>query len=208
MRLRSIKNQDEPHGTKGRPTLMLQPAHNPANDAKSPTPYTPPKNLTGPMEQATIGRSVVIKGDISGAESLYIDGRVEGTINFTDSRVTIGRNAVIVANVTAKEVVVMGTVTGNIHCTDRLDIRSEGSVTGDVVTPRVCIEDGALVKGSVEVRTEKRQAAQPQAHNEKPQAQTKPVEAAKPEPQKAAAASASSSATLAHGSKVMYNESN
>ena len=184
---------------------MLQPANNPANDAKfSPTPYTPPKNITSSMEQATIGRSVVIKGDISGAESLYIDGRVEGTINFTDSRVTIGRNAVIVANVTAKEVVVMGTVTGNIHCSDRLDIRSEGTVTGDVVTPRVSIEDGALVKGSVEVRTEKR----PQ--NEKAQAQAKPAEAAKPEPQKAAAAAAgaSSSATLAHGSKVMYNESN
>lgn len=188
---------------------MLQPAHNPANDAKySPTPYTPPKNITSSMEQATIGRSLVIKGDISGSESLYIDGRVEGTINFTDSRVTIGRNAVIVANVTAKEVVVMGTVTGNIHCTDRLDIRGEGTVTGDVVTPRVCIEDGALVKGSVEVRTEKKQAAQPQ--NEKHQAQAKPVESAKAEPQKAtaAAASASSSATLAHGSKVMYNESN
>jgi cytoskeletal protein CcmA (bactofilin family) len=186
---------------------MLQPAQNPANDAKfSPTPYTPPKNITGSMEQATIGRSVVIKGDISGSESLYIDGRVEGTINFTDSRVTIGRNAVIVANVSAKEVVVMGTVTGNIHCSDRLDIRSEATVTGDVVTPRVCIEDGALVKGSVEVRTEKRQAAQ--AHNEKPQVQAKPAEPAKPEPQKAVAASASSSATLAHGSKVMYNESN
>ncbi len=184
---------------------MLQPA-NPANDAKySPTPYTPPKNITSSMEQATIGRSVIIKGDISGSEPLYIDGRVEGTINFTDSRVTIGRNAVIVANVSAKEVVVMGTVTGNIHCTDRLDIRSEATVTGDVVTPRVCIEDGALVKGSVEVRTEKRQA---QAHNEKPQMQAKPVEPAKPEPQKVAAASASSSATLAHGSKVMYNESN
>lgn len=157
------------------------------------------------MEQATIGRSVIIKGDISGSESLYIDGRVEGTINFADSRVTIGRNAVIVANVSAKEVVVMGTVTGNIHCADRLDIRSEATVTGDVVTPRVCIEDGALVKGSVEVRTDKRQAAQ--AH-EKPQAQAKPVEPVKPEPQKAAAAAASSSATLAHGSKVMYNESN
>lgn len=184
---------------------MLQPA-NPANDAKfSPTPYTPPKNITGSMEQATIGRSVIIKGDISGSEPLYIDGRVEGTINFADSRVTIGRNAIIVANVSAKEVVVMGTVTGNIHCSDRLDIRSEATVTGDVVTPRVCIEDGALVKGSVEVRTEKRQA-----HNEKQQSQAKPVEAAKHEPQKAAAAAAgaSSSATLAHGSKVMYNESN
>lgn len=187
---------------------MLQPTQNPANDTKySPTPYTPPKNITSSMEQATIGRSVVIKGDVSGAESLYIDGRVEGTINFTDSRVTIGRNAVIIANVSAKEVVVMGAVTGNIHCTDRLDIRSEGSLTGDVVTPRVCIEDGAIVKGSVEVKAANRQAAQP----EKPQAHGKPVEAVKAaEPPKAAAAAASAatSATLAHGSKVMYNESN
>jgi len=155
------------------------------------------------MEQATIGRSVVIKGDVSGAESLYIDGRIEGTVNFTDSRVTIGRNAVIVANVTAKEVVVMGTVTGNIHCTDRLDIRSEGSLTGDVVTPRVCIEDGAVVKGSVEVKAANRQGAQPP--NEKPQAQAKPAE---PPKAAAAAAGAATSATLAHGSKVMYNESN
>jgi cytoskeletal protein CcmA (bactofilin family) len=189
---------------------MLQPPQNPANDTKySSTPYTPPKNITPSMEQATIGRSVVIKGDVSGAESLYIDGRVEGSINFADSRVTIGRNAVIVANVTAKEVVVMGAVTGNIHCTDRLDIRSEGSLTGDVSTPRVCIEDGAMVKGSVEVRNAQRQAAQVQ--NEKPQAQAKPSEAVKPiEHPKAAAAAAStsSSATLAHGSKVMYNESN
>ena len=188
---------------------MLQPPQNPANDTKhSSTPYTPPKNITPSMEQATIGRSVVIKGDVSGAESLYIDGRVEGSINFADSRVTIGRNAVIVANVTAKEVVVMGTVTGNIHCTDRLDIRSEGSLTGDVSTPRVCIEDGAMVKGSVEVRNAQRQAAQVQ--NEK-QAHAKPSEAVKPvEHPKAAAAAAStsSSATLAHGSKVMYNESN
>jgi cytoskeletal protein CcmA (bactofilin family) len=189
---------------------MLQPAQNPANDTKhSSNPYTPPKNITSSMEQATIGRSVVIKGDVSGAESLYIDGRIEGTINFADSRVTVGRNAVIVANVIAKEVVVMGTVTGNIQCTDRLDIRSEGSLTGDVVTPRVCVEDGAVLKGSVEVRTAQKQASQGQ--HEKAQPQAKPVEAVKPsEPVKAAAAAAgaTSSATLAHGSKVMYNESN
>jgi cytoskeletal protein CcmA (bactofilin family) len=156
------------------------------------------------MEQATIGRSVVIKGEVSGAESLYVDGRIEGTINF-DSRVTIGRNGVVVANIAAKEVVVMGTVTGDIHCTDRLDIRSEGSLTGDVVTPRICIEDGAVVKGAVEVRAAQSLAAQPQ--HEKPQ--PKPIEVVKPsEPPKAAAAAAASSATLAHGSKVMYNESN
>lgn len=194
---------------------MLQPAHNSANDQKlssNPTPYTPPKNLNSSMEQATIGRSVVIKGEISGAESLYIDGRIEGTINFGDSRVTVGRNATVIADINAKEVVVMGSVTGNIHCTDRLDIRSEGSLTGDVVTPRVCVEDGAMVKGAVEVRAAHHQAAQPAAaqhQNAKPQ--PKNVEAVKPvEHPKAAAAAAgaSTSATLAHGSKVMYNESN
>jgi cytoskeletal protein CcmA (bactofilin family) len=189
---------------------MLQPAQNSANEPKnspSLTPYTPPKNITSSMEQATIGRSVVIKGEISGAESLYIDGRIEGTVNFTDSRVTIGRNATVLANINAKDVVIMGKVTGNIHCTERLDIRSEGSLTGDVVTPRVSVEDGAMVKGGVEVRS-----VQPQdtaAQNPKPQAQPKAIEAAKPaEPPKAAAAAAASSATLAPGSKVMYNESN
>jgi cytoskeletal protein CcmA (bactofilin family) len=161
------------------------------------------------MEQATIGRSVVIKGEVSGAESLYIDGRIEGTVNFADSRVSIGRNGVVIANVSAKEVVIMGKVTGNIQCTDRLDIRSEGSLTGDVVTPRICIEDGAVMKGAVEVRAAQQQAAQPQ--NEKSQPQSKPSEAAKTgdSPKAAAAAAgAGTSATLAHGSKVMYNESN
>ena len=184
---------------------MLQSTQNPANTPKySPNPntFTPPKNVTASMEQATIGRSVVIKGEVSGAESLYVDGRIEGTVNFADSRVTVGRNGVILANVSAKEVVIMGTVTGNIHCTDRLDIRSEGSLIGDVVTPRISVEDGAVVKGAVEVRAEQQPA-------EKPQAQSKSIEAVKAEPPKAAAAAAgaATSATLAHGSKVMYNES-
>jgi len=186
---------------------MLQPAQNPANAPKyspNPNPYTPPKNVSAPLEQATIGRSVVIKGEVSGAESLYIDGRIEGTVNFADSRVSIGRNGVVIANVSAKEVVIMGKVTGNIQCTDRLDIRSEGSLTGDVVTPRICVEDGAVVKGAVEVRTA-------QSQNEKSQPQPKPGESAKPadSPKAAtAAAGAGTAATLAHGSKVMYNESN
>jgi cytoskeletal protein CcmA (bactofilin family) len=183
---------------------MLQPTQNSANAPKyspSPSPYTPPKNATSSMEQATIGRSVVIKGEVSGAESLYVDGRIEGTVNFADSRVTVGRSGVVVANISAKEVVIMGTVTGNIHCTDRLDIRSEGSLTGDVVTPRICVEDGAVLKGAVEVRAEHQ--------NEK--AQSKSIEAVKSaEPPKAAAAAAGAgtSVALAHGSKVMYNESN
>jgi len=149
------------------------------------------------MEQATIGRSVVIKGEISGTESLFVDGRIEGAINFADSRITVGRNGVVVADISAKEVVIMGKVTGNIQCTDRLDIRSEGSLAGDVVTPRICVEDGAVLKGAIEVRADQQQ-------NEK--AHSKP-ETAKPAAL-AAAAGAGTSATLSHGSKVMYNESN
>ncbi|MGA8492916.1 MAG: polymer-forming cytoskeletal protein [Terriglobales bacterium] len=151
------------------------------------------------MEQATIGRSVVIKGEVSGSESLYVDGRIEGTVNFGDSRVTVGRNGVVVADISAKEVVIMGKVTGNIQCTDRLDIRSEGSLAGDVVTPRICVEDGAVLKGAVEVRADQQQ-------NEK--AQTKPEAVKSAESPKALAAAAGTSATLSHGSKVMYNESN
>jgi cytoskeletal protein CcmA (bactofilin family) len=180
---------------------MLQSTQNPVNPAKlssSPNAFTPPKNMNSTMEQATIGRSVVIKGEVSGAESLYVDGRIEGTVNFADSRVTVGRNGIVVANISAKEVVIMGKVTGNIHCTDRLDIRSEGSLTGDVVTPRVCVEDGAVLKGAVEVRAEPQEKAQ-----SKP---SEPVKSA--EPPKAAAAAAGTSATLASGSKVTYSPSN
>jgi cytoskeletal protein CcmA (bactofilin family) len=179
---------------------MLQPSQNSAIPPKlspTPNPYTPPKNVASTMEQATIGRSVVIKGEISGTESLFVDGRIEGAINFTDSRITVGRNGVVVADISAKEVVIMGKVTGNIQCTDRLDIRSEGSLAGDVVTPRICVEDGAVLKGAVEVRADQQQ-------NEK--AYSKP-ETAKPAAA-AAAAGAGTSATLSHGSKVMYNETN
>jgi cytoskeletal protein CcmA (bactofilin family) len=115
--------------------------------------YTPMSTTTTPVEQATIGRSLVIKGEISGSESLYIDGRIEGSINFADHRVTIGRNGNVAANIIAREVVIMGSVKGNIQCADRLDIRNEGSLTGDVVTQRISVEDGAVLKGSVQVRT-------------------------------------------------------
>src|SRR5271157_5312410 len=119
--------------------------------------YTPVKPATSPMDQANIGRSLVIKGEISGSESLFIDGRVEGTINFPENRVTVGRNGNVAANINAKEVVVMGKVQGNVDCADRLDIRSEGVLAGDVITHRFSVEEGAVLKGGVEVRnTEKK----------------------------------------------------
>ena len=114
--------------------------------------YTPVKPATSPMDQANIGRSLVIKGEVTGAESLFIDGRIEGSINFPDNRVTIGRNGNVAANITAKEVVIMGKVQGNVECADRLDIRSEGVLSGDVTTHRISVEEGAILRGGIEVR--------------------------------------------------------
>jgi cytoskeletal protein CcmA (bactofilin family) len=103
-------------------------------------------------EQATIGKSLVVKGEVSGSESLYIDGKVEGSINLPGNRVTVGRNGQVAANVMAREIVVLGKVRGNCQATDRVDIRSEGSLTGDVIAARISIEDGAFFKGGIDIR--------------------------------------------------------
>ncbi len=101
---------------------------------------------------ATIGKSLVIKGEVTGSESLYIDGKVERLINLPGNRVTIGRNGQVSASITAREVVVEGGVVGNIAASDRLDVRKEGSLTGDVVAQRISVEDGAFFKGKIDIR--------------------------------------------------------
>src|SRR5713101_4939527 len=118
-----------------------------------PTPVAAPRTSTvNSQEQATIGKSLVIKGEVTGSESLYIDGRVEGAINLPGNRVTVGRNGQVAANIVAREVVVLGKVRGNCQASDRVDIRSEGSLTGDVIAARISIEDGAFFKGGIDIR--------------------------------------------------------
>ncbi len=156
-----------------------------ASPAANPNSFNPVKTAAPPIEQATIGRTLCIKGEISGSESLYIDGRVEGKINMPESRVTIGRNGKVDASIQAREVVVMGKVNGNIECSDRVDIRSEGSVAGDISTVRISVEDGAALKGGIQVRSGDQKQQQPPA--KQPEA-PKPMV---PEPPKALAAGAS-----------------
>jgi cytoskeletal protein CcmA (bactofilin family) len=103
-------------------------------------------------EQATIGKSLIVKGELTGSESLYIDGKVEGAINLPGNRVTVGRNGQVAANIVAREIVVLGKVRGNCQASDRVDIRSEGSLTGDVIAARISIEDGAFFKGGIDIR--------------------------------------------------------
>lgn len=123
-----------------------------SNYSVEPTPAGAPRNAVVNQEQASIGKSLVIKGEVTGSESLYIDGRVEGAINLPGNRVTIGRNGTVQANINAKEVVILGKVKGNITASDRVDIRNEGSLTGDVVCQRISIEDGAYFKGGIDIR--------------------------------------------------------
>ena len=130
----------------------------PASPASSPTSFEPGavRPSTGAVasaaipsgEQATIGKSLFVKGEVSGSESLYIDGKVEGTINLPGNRVTVGRNGQVAANIMAREVVVLG----KVRASDRVDIRSEGSLTGDVAAARISIEDGAYFKGGIDIR--------------------------------------------------------
>jgi cytoskeletal protein CcmA (bactofilin family) len=166
---------------------MPQPSDSQKSHSSSNPNATPVKTVSVPVEQATIGRSLVIKGEVSGTESLYIDGRIEGAVNFAGHRVTIGDNGSVAANISAREVVILGKVQGNIQSSDRLDIRSQGSLSGDVVTQRISVEDGAILIGSVQVRAAEQKTERSQ------QAKAKQAEPAKPattEQPKATAAAA------------------
>jgi cytoskeletal protein CcmA (bactofilin family) len=110
-----------------------------------------------------IGKSVVIKGELNGSEDLTIEGHVEGTIQLKDHVLTIGPNGRIKAQVFAKAVIVLGEVTGNVTASDKVDIRDNGSVDGDIVSPRVAIAEGAHFRGSVDMQRKGGTGAQPQA---------------------------------------------
>jgi cytoskeletal protein CcmA (bactofilin family) len=99
-----------------------------------------------------IGKSVIIKGELSGSEDLTIEGQVEGKIELRQNVLTIGPNGKIKAQVTAKTVVVEGQVQGNISATERVDIRDNGTVDGDLVAPRVAIADGAHFRGAIDMQ--------------------------------------------------------
>jgi cytoskeletal protein CcmA (bactofilin family) len=103
-------------------------------------------------ELAHIGKSVVIKGELSGSEDLYLDGRVQGSIELRGHNLTIGPNGQVQANVNAKGVLIQGTLEGDVEATDRVELRKSAIMTGDILTRRVAIEDGAYLKGKVDIQ--------------------------------------------------------
>lgn len=106
-----------------------------------------------PAEGSTvIGKSVIIRGDLSGNEDLYLDGDIEGTITLTESRLTIGPNARVRADITVRDVIVFGLLTGNVQATGRVDLRQSATVNGDILAGRLSIEESAILKGRVELK--------------------------------------------------------
>ena len=120
-------------------------------------------HLDTPRGTAVLGKSVIVKGQIYGREDLTIDGEVEGTVELQEHRLTVGPNGKVTASIKAREVVVLGTVHGNIETRDKVDIRKDAKLVGDIRTARIEIQDGAYFKGNIDiVRAEApRPAAQP-----------------------------------------------
>ena len=102
-------------------------------------------------ELAHLGKSVFIKGELTGSEDLYVDGSVQGTIELQGNNLTIGPNGQVKANINAKGVVVQGRLEGNVQASDRVELRKSAVMMGDIVTQRVAIEDGAYLKGKVDI---------------------------------------------------------
>jgi cytoskeletal protein CcmA (bactofilin family) len=147
------------------------PASSPAAAPSAPAPAAPqvsePRAQMLGRDMVNIGKSVVIKGELSGSEDLTIEGHVEGRIDLKDNVLTIGPNGKIKAEVFAKSVVVLGEVTGNVTASEKVDIRDNGSVDGDIASPRVAIAEGAHFRGSVDMQRQG-QKAQQQQQQQKP----------------------------------------
>lgn len=114
------------------------------------TPKVAPEPTRGDVGH--IGKSVLIRGELTGSEDLYLDGEIEGTINLRDHKLVIGPNGKIKATITAREIVVHGKVEGNVAASERVELKRASSLTGDIKTHRIVIEDGALFKGGVDIK--------------------------------------------------------
>jgi cytoskeletal protein CcmA (bactofilin family) len=130
---------------------------------------TPRVSESSRGETASLGKSVVIKGEVTGSEDLYVDGQVDGSISLEGNRLTIGPNGKIKANIVARSVSIAGKLEGNIRAGDRVDLRQSAVVLGDIATQRIAIEDGAYFKGGVDIQ---REAAKPSAEGK---VETKPA---------------------------------
>jgi len=172
--------------TPAAPNYPSAPAPNPTETRKESSPvssmpvgrYEPEARASG--GQATIGKAVKIVGQIHSKEDLYVDGDLEGTVEALEHKLTIGPNGTVHAAIKGREVVVLGTIQGNVEATERIEIRKDAKLVGDIKTARIIIEDGAYFKGSIDIVKPEPKPA--------PKAPAAPASAPAPAPVTAAAA--------------------
>jgi cytoskeletal protein CcmA (bactofilin family) len=147
------------------------------------TPLKPPEAEPSRSGVATIGKAVKVKGQIFSHEDLYVDGDVEGTVELLENKLTIGPNGKVQASLKAREVIVLGSVQGNVEASERLELRKDAHLVGDTKTARIAIEDGAYIKGSIDiVKADLRQpAASPNPQAATASARAHPVKSFIPE---------------------------
>ena len=153
-------NAPEPASTAPRPASS-------APVTASPSPSAEPRR---PSERATIGASIIIKGDLSGGEDLVIEGRVEGKVDLKQHNVTIGRNGRVKADVFGKVITIEGEVDGNVFAQEQAILRQAGAIRGNITAPRVILEDGSRFKGSIDMEAKESGARHGSDRSERPQA--------------------------------------
>jgi cytoskeletal protein CcmA (bactofilin family) len=146
---KSTRKEDELTTPEQNAPRPMQPATQPVTRPVEPPRVEPQRPA---VEVATIGKSVVVRGELSGSEDLYVDGSVEGSISLKGQSLTIGPNGQVRANLEARNVIVHGRVDGNVIASDRVELRKSASLTGDISTARVAIEDGAYFKGTIDIQ--------------------------------------------------------
>jgi cytoskeletal protein CcmA (bactofilin family) len=146
-----------------RPPMMPAASAEPVREAPAATASAAPAKqpADAPRGVAAIGKSVIIKGQILSREDLYLDGEMEGTVEVPDHRLTIGPHAKLSAGIRAREVVVLGAVNGNVEASDKIDIRKDAKLVGDIKTGGIIIEDGAYFKGSIDIVRQAAEGAKP-----------------------------------------------
>jgi len=154
------KEEEYPPRPAAAPAPTASQAKENAPMSTNPVASHPVSDSRGP---AIIGKSVMIKGQIFSREDLTIDGEIDGSVELHEHRLTVGPNGKLQAGVKAREVVVLGTIHGNVEASDKIDIRKDAKLVGDIKTARIVIEDGAYFKGSIDIaRPETGRPAPPQ----------------------------------------------
>ena len=119
-------------------------------------PKAAPQRATGPEEPALVGRGIIIKGDVTGNQDLLIQGQLDGTVTLPDNEVVVGRDGRVNATIEARNIVIEGTVEGDLRGIEQIVVKSSGDVSGNIAAPRVGLEDGALFKGSIDMEPQSR----------------------------------------------------